>query len=127
MRILIYGAGVIGSLYAALLSKAGMDVTVYARGKRLSCLQEKGLLYRKNGQVHKANVKVISSLSDNDSYDFIFLTVREDQLITALAELKDNVSPTIVTMVNSLDTYESWREYAERAVSFLGFPEQAAA
>ncbi len=127
MRILIYGAGVIGSLYAALISDTGMDVTVYARGKRLSCLQEKGLLYRKNGQVHKANVKVISSLSDNDSYDFIFLTVREDQLMTALAELKDNVSPTIVTMVNSLDTYESWREYAERAVSFLGFPEQAAA
>lgn len=35
MRLLIYGAGVIGCLYAALFSIAGYDVTLYARGKRL--------------------------------------------------------------------------------------------
>ena len=35
MRILIYGAGVIGSLYAALFAEAGYDTSVYARGKRL--------------------------------------------------------------------------------------------
>lgn len=35
MKLLIYGAGVIGSLYAALFGEAGYDVTVYARGKRL--------------------------------------------------------------------------------------------
>ena len=45
MRILIYGAGVIGSLYAALFAKTGYDVSIYARGKRLEVLQTKGLLY----------------------------------------------------------------------------------
>ena len=35
MRILIYGAGVIGSLYGAQLAEAGHDVSVYARGLRL--------------------------------------------------------------------------------------------
>ena len=39
MKILIYGAGVIGSLYASLLSGAGVDVSVYARGKRLERLE----------------------------------------------------------------------------------------
>ena len=34
MRILIYGAGVIGSLYGALLAEAGYDVSVYARRRR---------------------------------------------------------------------------------------------
>jgi len=34
MRILIYGAGVIGSLYAALFAEAGYDTSIYARGKR---------------------------------------------------------------------------------------------
>ena len=34
MRILIYGAGVIGSLYAALFAEAGYDTNIYARGKR---------------------------------------------------------------------------------------------
>ena len=32
MRILIYGAGVIGSFYASRFAKAGLDVTVLARG-----------------------------------------------------------------------------------------------
>ena len=40
MRILIYGAGVIGCLYAALLAEAGMDTAVYARGQRLVMLRE---------------------------------------------------------------------------------------
>lgn len=31
MRLLIYGAGVIGCWYAALFSKEGYDTTIYAR------------------------------------------------------------------------------------------------
>ena len=40
MRLLIYGAGVIGCLYATLFSKAGYDITLYARGKRLQALKK---------------------------------------------------------------------------------------
>ena len=39
MRILIYGAGVIGSLYAALFAETGYDTNIYTRSKRLSWLQ----------------------------------------------------------------------------------------
>ena len=45
MRILIYGAGVIGCLYAALFAQAGIDTTVYARGQRLAMFRERGLKY----------------------------------------------------------------------------------
>ena len=34
MRVLIYGAGVIGSLYAALISEAETDVNEFTRGMR---------------------------------------------------------------------------------------------
>ena len=44
MRILIYGAGVIGSLYAALFAEASYDTSIYARGKRLEALRNNGLL-----------------------------------------------------------------------------------
>ena len=47
MRILIYGSGVIGSLYAVLLKETGYDTTIYARGHRLEVLQNQGLLYKK--------------------------------------------------------------------------------
>ena len=47
MRILIYGAGVIGSLYAALFAEAGYDTTIYARGKRLEVLRNNDCYIRK--------------------------------------------------------------------------------
>ena len=110
MRILIYGAGAIGSLYAALFSEAGVDTSVYARGARLESLQQNGLRYKKNGAVLTADVCVLDTLRPNDIYDFIFLTVRENQLHEALAQLRENLSPHIVTMVNSLDDYGRWAQ-----------------
>lgn len=106
MRILIYGAGVTGSLYAVLLKEAGYYITIYARGHRLEALQNQGFLYKKNNIIKKVDIKIIDHLQDNDIYDFIFLTVRENQLYQALKELKSNKSKTIITMVNTLDNYE---------------------
>ncbi len=122
MKILIYGAGVIGSLYAALLSEAGYNVSVYARGKRLESLRNNGLLYKKNNRIKTANVSVVSTFRCDDLYDFVFLTVRENQLLAALEELKDNVSPTIVTMVNSLDTYDAWEAICGKGRILPAFP-----
>lgn len=36
MRILVYGAGNMGGLYAALLQESGQDVSILARGARNS-------------------------------------------------------------------------------------------
>ena len=105
---MIFGAGVIGSLYGALLAETGYDVSVYARGRRLESLSQNGLLYKRKGKIRKAPVKVLSSFEPNDCYDFIILAVRENQLHAALKELRQNSSTTIVTMVNSLETYDRW-------------------
>ena len=110
MRVLIYGAGVIGCLYASLLAEKSIDTAIYARGNRLEQLRKYGLRYFKEGKICKANAKVIDILPPSDCYDFIFLTVRENQLHNALRELADNQSPTIVTMVNSLENYRDWEE-----------------
>ena len=77
MRILIFGAGVIGSLYGALLAEAGHDVSVYARGLRLESLKRDGLQYKYKGKIKTASIKVLSTIEPDDRYDFIFLTVRE--------------------------------------------------
>ena len=110
LRILIYGAGVIGSLYAALLADAGYDTSIYARGKRLEILKNNGLLYKKDQDLIRAKIKILEEVPDDDIYDFILLTVRENQLYEALTELKNNKSNTIVTMVNSLDSYKKWED-----------------
>ena len=110
VRILIYGAGVIGSLYAVLFAETGYDTSIYARGKRLEILKNNGLLYKKNQDLIKAKIKIIEEVPNDDIYDFILLTVRENQLYEALTELKNNKSNTIVTMINSLDSYNKWED-----------------
>ena len=77
MRILIYGAGVIGSLYAVLFVETGYDTSIYSRGKRLEFLKKNGLLYKKKQNIRRAEATILGELSDNDAYDFILLTVRE--------------------------------------------------
>lgn len=122
IRILVYGAGVIGSLYAALFSKAGCEVSIYARGSRLEQLQTEGLLYEEKRRLEKARVRVIGSLGKDDDYDYILLAVREHDLHQALSELAENCSPTIVTMVNSLERYEVWEELCGRGRILPAFP-----
>ena len=122
MRILIFGAGVIGSLYGALLAEAGYDVSVYARGRRLESLTQDGLLYKRKGKIRRASVNTLSRLEAKDCYDLILLTVRENQLHAALEELRQNVSPTIVTMVNSLETYDSWEALCGAGRIIPAFP-----
>ena len=122
MRILIFGAGIIGSLYGALLAEAGYDVSVYARGRRLESLTRDGLLYKRKGRIRKAPVKVLYRLEAEDRYDLVFLTVRENQLHAALEELRQNGSTTIVTMVNSLETYDQWEAICGAGRIIPAFP-----
>ena len=88
MRILIFGAGVIGSLYGALFAEAGYDVYVYARGRRLESLTQDGLIVKRKGEVRKVPIQVLSAIEPEDRYDLVFLTVRENQLHAALAEIR---------------------------------------
>lgn len=122
MRILIYGAGVIGSLYGVLFSNAGFDVTIYARGSRLELLNNQGLLYTDEGNIYKSKARIIGTLSDEDEYNYIFLAVREEQLKSALQELKNNCSCTIVTMVNTIERYEDLERYCGKGGILPAFP-----
>ena len=122
MRILIFGAGVIGSLYGALLAEAGYDVSVYARGRRLESLIRNGLRLKSGAMIRKAPVKVLSSVEPDDCYDFIILAVRENQLHAALKDLRQNSSPNIVTMVNSLENYDRWEAICGAGRIIPAFP-----
>ena len=122
MRILIYGAGVIGSLYGAYLSNSGCEVSILARGHRLEELRKIGLRYQDGKEIQKAEVQILERLKPEDRYDYIFLTVRAGQLAQALEQLKGNISPTIVTMVNSLDSYADWESICGKGRILPAFP-----
>ncbi|MFF2154779.1 ketopantoate reductase family protein [Paenibacillus chitinolyticus] len=107
-RILIFGAGVIGSMYAIKLIEAGFDVTLFARSHRFKSLRENGLQYKEKDTVKSIQVNVMDTLENDDVYDFIFVTVRYDRSESALLALKDNQSKNIVTMTNNSIGFSSW-------------------
>jgi len=109
-RILIFGAGVIGSTFGGLMSQAGYDVTLLARNTRLKELKEKGLLLQRSNQskVQRAMVNIISELSADDIFDFVFITLRKDQVVQALPVLAKNKSQNFVFMVNNPLGYDDW-------------------
>jgi len=108
-RILIFGAGVVGSIYALRFAQSGLDVTLLARGKRLEALKKDGLRYNNNGTIKSMSTKTIEKLEDDDIYDFIFVPVRYDQAESALYAIKNNNSKTIITFTNTMG-YDRWLE-----------------
>jgi 2-dehydropantoate 2-reductase len=125
MNILIYGAGVIGSAYAALLHAAGHTVTVLARGKRLEEIRAEGLIVEDvvTGLRTVAQVATTMALTPNDAYDAIFVTVRADQLDKVLPALATNkAAPTIVTFVNVASGARQLAEAIGARRLILGFP-----
>lgn len=44
MKFLIFGAGVLGSLYAARLHEAGIETALVARGQRYKDIKEHGIV-----------------------------------------------------------------------------------
>ena len=70
----------------------------------------------------QAEVRILGELPNDDIYDFVLLTVRENQLYEALTELKNNKSNTIVTMINSLDSYNKWEDIVGKGRILPAFP-----
>ena len=82
LRILVLGAGVIGSVYAGKLLQAGHDVVLLARGRRLVDLQTHGLILE-DAQSGIRSVLPVASVSEpmaDDHFDLVLVPVRADQL-----------------------------------------------
>lgn len=122
-RILFLGAGVIGSIYGGKLALSGQDVTLLARGKRLEELQQKGLvLFSEKFGEEKPKVSVISELKNNDIYDYVFVTLRNDNINDVLPILSKNQSENFVFMVNTTNGYSEWIEHLDYERVVPAFP-----
>ena len=123
-RILIFGAGVIGSTFGGLMAASGQDVTLLARNKRLQELNNTGLLLQENGQEkpQKISVEIISELKPDDIYDFVFVTLRKEQVQDSLPILKRNKSQNFIFMVNNPSGYDEWTKALGKIRVIPAFP-----
>lgn len=106
MRILIDGAGALGSFYGALLARSGNDVAILARGERLSYLRKNGLRYQLKEQESSIGVRILDKLRPEDRYDCVLVTARWESLPAAEAALGESCNSTLLVLCSGLGTWE---------------------
>ncbi|MCD8837179.1 MULTISPECIES: ketopantoate reductase family protein [Staphylococcaceae] len=112
MKILVYGAGVIGSYLAHTLINSGNEVTVLARGNRFKQLNEDGLKIEHYFQkkVTVDSPKIITTLPKEEYYDVIFVVMKYNQFFTVFDSLSENISENIVFVGNNANPKKMERE-----------------
>ncbi len=87
MKVLVYGAGVTGTLLSVRLHDAGYDVSLLARGERLAALRERGVLLAEedSAAVRRVSLPVVEHPAGG--YDLIAVLVRTHQVDAVLESL----------------------------------------
>ena len=104
MKILVYGAGVLGCNLARNLVRAGKDVTLLARGNWAAEIKQNGLRVKDkfSPRVSVSRIPVVTKLAPDAQYDVIFVVLRYTQLDSALDTLRENQTKNIVFVGNNV-------------------------
>jgi len=124
MTILVYGAGVLGSVYAARLHDAGHAVSILARGQRLADLRAHGIVLddARTGARTTTRIPVVERLAPDDAYDLVLVLVRWSQVAAVLPALAANRrTPTVLFMVSNPVGPTAWVAALGRERVVLGF------
>ena len=104
MRILVFGAGVIGCNLARNLYRAGKDVTLLARGSWAEEIKKNGLRIKDkfSPRVSVSRIPVVTELAPGDQYDVIFVVMRYTQVGSIVETLRTNGTKNIVFVGNDV-------------------------
>jgi 2-dehydropantoate 2-reductase len=124
VRVLVFGAGVIGSVYAGGLLQAGHDVVLLARGTRLRSLQTRGLILAEAGSGSRTalSVTAVSEPTPGDHFDLVLVALRAEQLPAAVPVLTDMTDGSDVLFLGNTGGYEAELRAALGGRALFGFP-----
>ena len=132
MKILIYGAGVIGSTYGWQLAKIGCDISILVRKERKQDAIENGVnihcLDWRGGCCDNQEVifqpTVIDELSANNDFDYIFVTTNNLNLDSVLDTLNESAGKANIVFFQNMwiSEIEKIKSYLSEEQYFLGFP-----
>lgn len=94
MKVLVYGAGAIGGYLGAILTAAGEDVTLVARGAQYEALANRGVILEgpRSGRPDPVKVRVCRPGGEKAPYDVIFVTLKSQQIAAAAQHLRGLVA-----------------------------------
>ena len=104
MKILVYGAGVLGCNLARDLFRGGQDVTLLARGSWAEEIRRNGLRIKDtfSPRLSVTPIPVVTELAPEDRYDVIFVVMRYTQLDAILDTLRANPTKNIIFVGNNV-------------------------
>lgn len=106
MKILIVGAGAMGSLFGGRLKAQQTEVLLYNRNNpHVEEINQSGLtIVERNNQETKVLLKVVHEISETDHYDVVLVLVKAHATKAVLETLKNSfsVETLFVTMQNGL-------------------------
>jgi 2-dehydropantoate 2-reductase len=103
-KILVYGAGPLGSLFAARLAQGGHHVSLLARGQRLADLRQHGIVLEDgmSGERTVTRLPIVESLAPDDAYDLVLVIMRKNRVAAILPTLAANYhTPNILFLHNN--------------------------
>ena len=120
MRILVFGAGVIGCNLARNLFRAGKDGTLLARGAWAEDIQKNGLRIKDkfSPRMSVTLIPVVTELKPEDQYDVIFVVMRYTQVSAIMDVLRANPAKNIVFVGNDVRAEEIAAMLPEKNVLF---------
>lgn len=94
MKILVYGAGAIGGYFGGILTAAGEDVTMVARGAQYEAMAGRGLILEgpRSGRPDPIKVRVCKPGEEKPPYDVVFVTLKSQQIAPAAQHLRSLVA-----------------------------------
>ncbi len=128
MRILVYGAGPLGSLFAAQLRRGGHEVSILARGQRLADLRERGIVLHNvlTKEQTVTRVNVVEQLAPGDAYDLVLVIMRKNNALDILPILAANHhTPNVLFLMNNAAGPGALVEALGRERVLIGFPNSA--
>ena len=129
MRILVYGAGVLGCELAHVLMQNKKNVvTLLARGEWKEMIDQKGLVIRHwvQRKTTTERIKTVDTLAPDDYYDLVFVVVQAGQLPDVLPVLKANKSQYFVFVGNNPQAKQVL-EFMQRPADKIAFGFQGTA
>jgi len=104
MKFLVAGAGAIGAYIGARMTRAGFDVTLFARGPHLRAMQEHGIQVKSSDGDFVAHPTVVASLEEVGHVDVVFLAVKAHGLPQLAPHIEPLLGPstTVVSTQNGI-------------------------
>jgi 2-dehydropantoate 2-reductase len=146
MKICIYGAGAIGGYLGVQLARAGVDVSLVARGAHLAAMKANGLKLLIGDEERVVHPHCTDNPAELGPQDFVIICLKAHSITGVIGQMQPLLGPhtRIVTAVNGIpywyfhkhggdyenSTLESidpggrqWRELgAERAIGCIVYP-----